>query len=232
MSNIVSLQALYYPVILRVVLGRIITYRSLIIECTEVPSGFSMQELRDLFSIKTEDDWLDETLDELNFAKKELAKKARDLSLARKVTVSQNGFFVVVRPKLDEVEKRDHCKSEQSATDTSAMAAVAEKKTPPRRDQLLLGAAVFFFIHTVIFLSCPDRLNLGIWESLRKKLARAGGGGRYSMPCLRWWVFRVSCLSRLPHPTRSNYSSTFPRINIVLVIRRKAAFHASQIKGT
>lgn len=104
MNDPAPARELFYPLMLRVVLGGIVSYRTMVIECTETPSGLSLEELTALFSITREDDWIKDTLDELNFAKDELQKKVDSLSRRRQVTVHNEGFFITVRPRYNEVE--------------------------------------------------------------------------------------------------------------------------------
>jgi len=103
MNNVVPLKKIYVPVIVRIVLGRNITHRTLIVKSSETAPKLTLKALEDLLIIEKEDDWLEETIDEYLFALTEIRKKAND-SLKESVVVNRSGFFILVRPRLGQME--------------------------------------------------------------------------------------------------------------------------------
>ena len=103
MSNVVTLEKKYHPLILRVVIDQSIVYHSAIIECVKTPTTFSLEDVVHMFSVNTETDWFRECLGTFAEARADLSRKKKEFS-AKGYTIDAYGFFVTVRPKYGEVE--------------------------------------------------------------------------------------------------------------------------------
>lgn len=105
MSNVVAMQSFCFKMILRVIVDGSFCYYTTTIERQDTPSDFSMREIRDLFSIKTDADWLTGSTNQSWLeARNELARKVNGLPRTKKVEAV--AYFVSVWPRRGEIFTR------------------------------------------------------------------------------------------------------------------------------